>query len=214
MDAGLLPVKRLNEAKGRLAPHLDAAERRRLAEALLQDALSLCESVEFLHWWVVSDDPYVLQEAEARGLTAFEDPGEGLNAALSAALAAVAGAGAESATVIPADAPLAFRGDLLDLLDTGATSEIVLVPSERDGGTNALYMSPPTLLQPNFGEGSLRLHLAQAERGARRCALLSLPRLALDIDTIEDVRDFLARPKQAPTKTSLVLEDLQSRLVD
>ncbi len=207
-------MKRLDRAKQRLSTHLSGDERRRVAEALLEDALSLCGTVEFLEWWVVSDDPYVLSEANGRGLATFEDPGEGLNAAVSAAVVAVAAAGAESVTVIPSDAPLAFRGDLVDLLDTGATSEIVLVPSQRDGGTNGMYITPPELLRPTFGEGSLRRHLEQAERESRRCALLSLPRLALDIDTVEDIREFLSKPKHAPSRTAEVLEELRYRVAD
>jgi 2-phospho-L-lactate guanylyltransferase (CobY/MobA/RfbA family) len=110
--------------------------------------------------------------------------------------------------VVPCDVPLAFKGDLVDLLDTGATSDVVVVPSERDGGTNGLYLNPPDLFAPRFGEGSLRRHIEIAEQKAVRCALLSLPRLALDIDTIEDVREFLAKPAHAASRTRDVLGGL------
>ena len=208
MDAGILPVKSLERAKQRLSTHFDASERRRIAAALLEDALALCETVDFLRWWVVTDGAEVVEIAGERGFRTVSDPGRGLNAALDAAIAVAVDAGAASVTVIPCDAPLAFRGDLVD---TGATSEIVLVPSERDGGTNGLYLSPPDLLQPRFGEGSLRRHLDVAERHGYRCALLSLPRLALDIDTIDDVRDYLGRPKHGPSRTAAVLEELRAK---
>ena len=212
MDAGILPVKSLGRGKERLASHLDGAERRRLTEALFADALDLCDSVDFLEWWVVSDGPEVLEQAQARGFNTVADPGDGLNPALTAAIAAALATGAESVTIIPSDAPLAFRGDLVDLLDTGATSDLVVVPSEKDGGTNGLYMSPPELFRPTFGEGSLRRHLDMAAKAGYRCSLLSLPRLALDIDTIEDIRDYLAKPKHAPSRTATVLEDLRDKV--
>lgn len=211
MDSGILPVKALDRAKQRLAPHFDPDERRRIAEALLEDALALCASADFLEWQVVSDSGDVLERARAAGLSTLVDPGEGLNTALGLAIDAAVHAGAGSVTVIPCDAPLAFRGDLVDLVDTGTTSEMVLVPSEKDGGTNGMYLSPPDLLRPTFGEGSLRRHLDLAERAAYRCALLSLPRLALDIDTIEDVRDYLAKSKHAPSRTAEVLEELRAK---
>lgn len=214
MDAGILPVKSLDRAKQRLAGHFGPDERRRIAEAMFEDALDLCESAEFLTWWVVSDGMDVLERAAARGFSGVSDAGTGLNEAVLEGIAAAEAAGAGSVTVIPCDTPLAFRGDLLDLLDTGATSDVVVVPSEKDGGTNGLYLSPPGLLAPNFGEGSLRRHLALAESAGYRCALLSLPRLALDIDTVEDVRDFLARPRHAPNHTSAVLEELQEKAAD
>lgn len=214
MDAGLLPVKALDRAKQRLSTHFGADERRRIADAMFEDALDLCDSAGFLTWWVVSDGDEILERAAARGLSCVRDEGVGLNEAVQEGISAARGAGAESVTVIPCDTPLAFRGDLLDLLDTGATSDVVVVPSEKDGGTNGLYLSPPDLLAPNFGEGSLRRHLALGEKGGYRCALLSLPRLALDIDTVEDVRDFLNRPRHAPNHTSAVLEELQQKVAD
>lgn len=208
MDAGILPVKRIDQAKGRLSSHFDAKQRARIAGALVADALDLCASTDFLRWWVVSDDDEVLATAASRGLGTIDDPRQGLNAAVDAAVATVLKEGAESVTVIPSDIPLAFRGDLVDLLDTGATSDVVLVPSERDGGTNGLFMTPPDLLQPNFGPGSLQKHLQTAERASLRCALLSLPRLSLDLDTVEDIRAYLAKAKHVETNTSRVLDEL------
>ncbi|MDQ3982547.1 MAG: 2-phospho-L-lactate guanylyltransferase [Actinomycetota bacterium] len=193
MDAGLLPVKALDRAKARLAPGFGDAQRREVAKALLDDALALCLSADFLEWWVVSDDEEVSARASAVGLRTVADRGTGLNDAIRAGTDEALAAGAGSVTVIPCDVPLAYRGDLVDLLDTGATSDVVLVPSGDDGGTNGLFLSPPDLIEPAFGPGSLRRHIALAEKHGYRCSILSLPRLALDIDTAADVDAFLAR---------------------
>lgn len=180
----------------------------RIAAALVADAFELCSTVDFLRWWVVSDDESVLVEARDRGFEIVEDPRRGLNPAVEAAVSAAVAGGATSATIIPSDVPLAFRGDLVDLLDTGATSDVVVVPSERDGGTNGLFLAPPGLLEPGFGPGSLQRHLHTAETASLRCALLSLPRMSLDLDTVDDVRAYLSKPKHAESNTSRVLEDL------
>lgn len=197
-------MKRLDRAKQRLSDRFDEAARRAIVEALLEDALALCESVSFLTWWVVSDDEAVIRAARARGLEVAPDPGDGLNAALRSGIDAAIAAGADSATVVPVDVPLAFKGDLEDLLDTGATSDVVLVPSETDGGTNALYLSPPAVLEPHFGPQSLRAHLHEAERKGLRCSILNLPRLALDLDTPEDADQIVERTR-FPNRTSEVL---------
>ena len=204
MDAGILPVKGLKRAKQRLAGVLSDEDRLAVATALFEDALDLCSSFEELSWWVVSDDTQVLGAAAQRGFETLQDPGDGLNVALRLGLDAVLVGGATSVTVIPSDLPLAWKGDLQDLVDTGATSDVVLVPS-RDGGTNALYLSPPDLLEPRFGEGSFMAHLAEAERLHKRCSILSLPRMELDIDTVEDIDAYLSRPKAAETRSSAVL---------
>jgi 2-phospho-L-lactate/phosphoenolpyruvate guanylyltransferase len=208
MDAGLLPVKRLDRAKGRLSGWLDPAERTALARALFEDALELCSSAPWLRWWVVSDDEDVRKIASGRGFETIADEGTGLNDALKLAISAIVREGAESVTVIPSDVPLAYQEDIRDLADTGATSDIVVVPSDDDGGTNGLFLSPPDLIEPRFGSASLKAHVdAAADRGLR-CSILALPRLALDLDTIKDIDAFLERPAYGSSRA----RDLLTRL--
>jgi 2-phospho-L-lactate guanylyltransferase len=194
MDAGILPVKSPRTAKRRLAHDLDPAVHAAVIEALYLDAIDLCVASTSATWWVVTDDDTVLKEAAARGLETLRDDGLGLNPAIEMALASVRERGATSATVIPSDVPLALPEDIQDLLDTGATSDVVLVPSGADGGTNGLFMQPPDLVKPSFGPASLQAHLDAASRAGSRCAVLPLPRLALDIDTIDDARELVTRP--------------------
>ena len=210
MDAGILPVKRLDQAKQRLGAHFSDESRLQIARALLEDALRLCRSsAGFIQWWVVSDDRNVLERAAAYGVAGIKDESETLNSAVAFATRKVQMEGATSVTIIPSDAPLAYEGDLRDLLDTGATSDLVLVPSERDGGTNAIYMRPPTLLDPHFGPQSLNAHMSLAGRLGLRCSMLVLPRLALDIDTLEDVDEYLKRDTLGTSATVRVLRTLR-----
>ena len=209
MDAGLLPVKRLDQAKIRLSNHFDPSQRGALSRAMLEDALHLCKSVDFLRWWVVSDDDEVLETAAAHGLEGLKDSGRGLNAAVKQGISTAQTAGAASVSIVPSDVPLATREDLEDLLDTGATSDVVVVPSRSDGGTNGLYLAPPDALEPRFGIWSLRAHLDMAERLSLRCSVLNLPRLALDLDTVDDV-DELLRQTELPSRTSELLMRLDA----
>ena len=209
MDAGILPIKGLATAKQRLAPDFGDEDRREIAMALAQDAMKLARSSSFLTWWVVSNDDEVHDLARSSGLNGVKDEGEGLNPAVRQAIEVVTREGATSATIVPSDVPLAYSGDVLDLVDTGATSEIVLVPSAKDGGTNALYIRPPELIVPRFGRSSMQAHLALAERLGHRCSILVLPRLALDIDTVEDVDEFLTKDKVGKSATAAVLNRLR-----
>jgi 2-phospho-L-lactate guanylyltransferase len=190
MEAGILAVKRLDQAKSRLGPSFDSEERKQIARALMEDAFELCAAASSLTWWVVSDDASVLSEAEGEGFRTVRDEGVGLNEALTTALREVSAAGVESVTILPADVPLGRTEDIQEILDTGATSELVIVPA-GDGGTNALYMRPPGLVIPLFGEKSLQAHLDAAEKAKLRCSVLPLPSLSLDIDTPEDVERLL-----------------------
>jgi 2-phospho-L-lactate/phosphoenolpyruvate guanylyltransferase len=205
MNAGILPVKKPSRAKTRLERDLGDGRREAVARALLDDALGLLAAVDFLDWWVVSDDPGVLDRARSDGHGAIDDPAGGLNAVLELALAAAATKGAASALIVPADVPLATAGDVGEICDTGETSDVVLVPSRRDGGTNALHLRPPNLLTPRFGTGSLQAHVRSAERAKLRCSVVDLPRLALDIDTIEDARELVRRDEAGRSATGALL---------
>jgi 2-phospho-L-lactate guanylyltransferase len=189
-------------------------EREQIARALLHDALELCASSDFVQWSVLSSDEEVLDAATQRGLGVLTDQAEGLNAAVAAAVSQIAAARAKSVTIVPADIPLAWRSDIVDILDTGATSDVVVVPSRRDGGTNALYMRPPGVIEPRFGPGSLAAHVRLAEQLGLRCSMLPLPRVQLDIDTIEDVDAYLGARRPAATRTAAVLTMLRRRAGD
>jgi 2-phospho-L-lactate guanylyltransferase len=210
MDAGILPVKRLDKAKQRLGKHFSDEARLQIARALLEDALRLCRATSgFVRWYVVSDDPKVLDRAKAYNLFGFKDESEELNTAVAFAAQMVEREGATSVIIIPSDAPLAYEGDIRYLIDTGTTSDLVLVPSERDAGTNAIYMKPPSLLQPMFGPQSLNAHMSLAGRLGLRCSMLVLPRLSLDIDTLEDIDTFLKRDTLKTSDSSRVLGTLR-----
>lgn len=203
MDAGLLPVKPVARAKQRLAAALGPS-RERLVRALVADALDLVGGDPGTTWWVVTSDPWVATEAKNRGLNIVPDPGAGLNEALEAGTAAVGAAGASSVTILPADVPLATQTDLQDLFDTGATSDVVIVPASSGGGTNALYLAPPDVVATRFGPDSLRAHLDAAAARGLRCSILSLPRLALDLDTWEDALAILERARNGGRTVALL----------
>ena len=190
MDAGILPVKRLDAAKSRLDSLFDPGQRRELAAAMLEDALDLCARATFLSWHVLSADEIVLRKAAERGFETLEDPPDGgLNDSLASAIDRLSGA--DSVTIIPADTPLATASDLQDILDTGAISDVVVVPADRDAGTNGLYLSPPDLMAPRFGESSFSGYLRNAHETGLRCSILPLEGLALDIDSPEDIDELL-----------------------
>ncbi|MDQ4145460.1 MAG: 2-phospho-L-lactate guanylyltransferase [Actinomycetota bacterium] len=209
MDAGLLPVKRLRDAKQRLAADLKDDERLQLSRALLDDALDRCEKTPFLRWWVITDDPEVEEAARRRGVGLVADPGLGLNEALAAGIAAAVASDADSVTILPVDVPLATAEDVQDLVDTGTTSDVVLATARVDGGTNGLYLEPPNALRPRFGPASLRVHIADAEKAKLRCSILHLPRLALDVDTMEDA-ELLIEEEAAEGASVRVLRELLS----
>jgi 2-phospho-L-lactate guanylyltransferase len=179
----LIPVKEFAQAKARLAPVLDADERRSLALALYRDVLDAalaCDALEAVG--VVSRDDDALALAFEAGAVPMAEPGD-LNQSLTSAAAAVAERGATRLVVLAADLPLVESGAIAAL--AGAEFAVAVVPSQ-DGGTNAMVVSPGAI-PFRYGPDSARLHLDAAQEAGLNTARLSLASLAFDIDTPEDL---------------------------
>jgi 2-phospho-L-lactate/phosphoenolpyruvate guanylyltransferase len=183
MPVPLVPVKALAAAKGRLRPWLSPLERRLLAIAMFEDVVAALQATPGLAVpLVVSPDREMWRRAEAIGCRVVEEPGggEGLNAAL--ALAAER-AGDEGLLVVAADLPLASASGLRRVLEAAALAPVAVVPSHDGDGTNVLAWREPASFAPRFGPGSAARHLSVP--GAVR---VDDPGLALDVDTVEDLR--------------------------
>src|SRR5918992_1319244 len=68
----------------------------------------------------------------------------------------------ERALLVPGDCP-ALDPDELDALLRGfGGADVVIVPDRHGSGTNALLLTPPTVIAPAFGPGSFARHAARA----------------------------------------------------
>jgi 2-phospho-L-lactate guanylyltransferase len=193
----VVPVKPLRGALRRLTSALEAPVRRELQVVMLTDVLNACAGAPGLAGvMVVTSDPdaedLATRLARAR-VVPDHDPPRGMNAAVSRGLAAVAAEGAEAALVLTADLPLAQPADIAAILERRTEGRsVVLVPSADGTGTNAMLLSPPEALRPQLGPDSLARHTAQATRRGLPLTRLSVPRLALDIDTPADLGVLMA----------------------
>jgi 2-phospho-L-lactate guanylyltransferase (CobY/MobA/RfbA family) len=64
---------------------------------------------------------------------------------------------------------------------------VVVAPADARGGTNALLVTPPNLIDPKFGETSLEAHLRAAAQADATVQLVHDPALAFDLDTPDDL---------------------------
>jgi len=193
----IIPVKRLSQAKRRLAPVLPADARRQLVLVMLQGVLGALAKVEDIDAvLVVTPDDRVAEVARAAGATVLpESRAAGLNAAVKMGLAYAHEHGATDALVLPADIPLATPDELRRVVGSAAGSgqpRALLVPSHDGEGTNALLLSPPSVLQPSFGPGSFLRHLAQAVARKLDVQVVQPTGLANDIDEPRDLERLIA----------------------
>lgn len=195
----VVPLRGIDSGKSRLGQALDAEERSALVLGLL------ARTLEVLTAWPHSQRIYLVTGDVATGelarravpaLTVLPEPHEGgLNAALRAACDAAVGNGATAVLMLPADLPL-IDGTALDRLLDGADAAlaagngralVVVAPADARSGTNALLISPPTLIDPQFGETSLEAHLRAAAEADATVQFIIDPQLGFDLDTPDDL---------------------------
>jgi 2-phospho-L-lactate guanylyltransferase len=180
----LVPVKGFNAAKRRLAPALDPSERAQLARTMAEHVLG---AIRPLVAAVVCDDPEVAEWAVANGALLLEEPGLGLNGAVTAGVEALAAAGAEEVLVVHADLPLA--SGLANLAGLGG---VTLVPDRRDDGTNVACVPSGAGFRFSYGPGSFARHCDEAVRLGFDPRVVREPLLAWDVDVPADIPAGLA----------------------
>jgi 2-phospho-L-lactate/phosphoenolpyruvate guanylyltransferase len=92
--------------------------------------------------------------------------------------------------VIPGDIPLINAGEIKQIYDNAPERGCVLVPSADKRGTNAMLRRPSALFPLRFGNDSFMPHLTAAINTNTSCVVLSLPGIALDIDTPDDLHQL------------------------
>lgn len=191
----LVPIKNLDGAKQRLSPVLTAAERRALAEAMMEDVL------ETLASWrarpqvaVVTSDAYAMTLAQRCGFEIIPEPeNRSETDAIARATRVVAERGWPATLVIPADIPLVEAAELQNIVDAAPETGSVLVPSADGRGSNAVLRRPAALFPLRFGDDSFAPHRRAAEATGTPVVVLKLPGIALDVDRPGDLAELLAR---------------------
>ena len=185
----IVPVKPLRRGKSRLAGTLTEDERTELNRALLQHTLeTLSELKEVDGVLVVSRDPNALTIARNHGARTVQEDGQPeLNTALKRATIVAQVYATRGVLVLPADLPLVTREDILALIQRAVEPPVVVIaPDRHKKGTNALLISPPGLIEYDFGENSFQRHCKLVKKAGARLEIVDLPSLGLDLDVPED----------------------------
>ena len=185
----IVPVKPLRRGKSRLAGALNEDERTELNRSLLQHTLETLSGLKEVDGvLVVSRDPNALTIARNHGARTVQEDGQpGLNTALKRATIVAQVYSTRGVLVLPADLPLITREDVLTLIKRATEPPVVVIAPDRHGkGTNALLISPPGLIEYDFGENSFQRHCELIKKAGARLEVVDLPSLALDLDVPED----------------------------
>jgi 2-phospho-L-lactate guanylyltransferase len=192
----LVPVKNLASAKQRLASLLDQPTRTALAQTMLLDV------AESLASWAgrpavgfVTSDAYASELARRFGFeVVLDSANRGETAAIAMATAICESRRVDFTLVIPGDIPLIEAGEIEKILEAAPETGSVLAPAGDGRGTNAAFRRPAGLFPLRFGNDSFKPHLVAAQATAKPVVVLSLPGIALDVDSPADLRRLAGVP--------------------
>jgi 2-phospho-L-lactate guanylyltransferase len=195
MKTVLLPVKDFLNSKQRLSVRLDASMRAGLARAMYVDVLNAVARTRVPERVVVftaADE--VIQMARPFGFdVVLEKSVDGHSAAVNQMVSELS----DSSRIlsIASDLPRLAPSEIDFALDA-ASEPVTLIPSRDWTGTNGVVFISPARIVMEYGEGSFRRHLSKAAAGGHRADVMSLPGIAFDIDTPEDLDMFLDDPRK------------------
>ncbi|HZB22563.1 MAG TPA: 2-phospho-L-lactate guanylyltransferase [Gaiellaceae bacterium] len=166
--------------KQRLVPLTEGA-RAALTLAMLADVLAACTVVgETLVATSDEDAARVASEFEAR---IVPDPGGGQGAAVAAALRDLPD---RPTLVVNGDVPCVTPADVRALAAATPDRGIAYVAA-RDGTTNALALSSPSLFAPLYGSDSADRFRMHAHTLGVSVVPAAIPNIADDVDSLEDL---------------------------
>ena len=192
----VVPLRTLEGGKSRLGEALDAEERGALVVGMLcylLDAVRAWGAAEAVH--VVSPDRTLLHLAAAAGANPIRQREGDLNAGLRLARTVALAGGATALLVLPADLPLVAPDALARFLDAADAALaagsghplVAIAAADARGGTNALLLAPPGVIELAFGPDSLERHLREAAAAGATVQIVTDPALAFDLDTPDDL---------------------------
>lgn len=180
--AVVVPIKSFLTAKARLAEVLTLEARAALARHCAQ---AVVHAAHPLTVFVVCDDPEVSAWASANGARVVTAERPGLNEAAVAGREAARLAGFARALTVHSDLP---KAESLESL-AHEEAQAVIVPDRHRDGTNALLLPTTGPFDFHYGPGSFAAHCQEAADRGLSTRVIERPDLALDLDTLDDLRE-------------------------
>jgi len=198
----IVPVKTFSKAKTRL--NLSYEKTEDLCKIMLEEVLQTISQSDIIKKIaIVSKDESAFKIGKKFGVAEIYDEKEqSVNNAVSMADKYFLDEGFDATIVFPQDIPLMQTEDIRTLYDFQIHGKCVLVvPSRRFDGTNALFRSPIDVMETHYDEDSYKIHLTTANNKSAKSALVLIRRIMLDVDEPEDLQTILKFSKPSISKT-------------
>jgi len=190
--AAIIPVKTFAYAKTRLQlPQKVTIE---LCKLMFEEVLKTIVDSDIDTIVVITKD----KDAIAIGklydvIQIIDDKETGVNNAVSLADKYLEKNGFDMSIVFPQDIPLMQREDIDNLSKFSSPNSVLVVPSRRFDGTNALLRSPVNIMETHYDEDSYKIHLQTGRTRTNKASLVLMRRIMIDVDNNEDLEFVLGQ---------------------
>ncbi len=190
----VIPVRKLKNVKSRLSRFLVDELRWKFNLKMLSDVLVSVKNSRFVEKvFVVTPDMKVLRFADKFGVEGLLEKVEaGVNMAVDYAVKQSIKEKVSAILILPSDIPLIRSEDINNIVKMGLKKpSIVVSPSTRFDGTNALLLHPPNVIQTCYEQNSFFSHLVEALKNNVKVSVYCSKTVMLDVDKVEDLKEFI-----------------------
>ncbi len=189
----IIPVKSLQQTKGRLTAVLTPTQRAQLTCRLLHQTIATLQTVPQIDTiLIVTQDKTVAQLAQSQQVAVIaEQPSEGLIEAVTLGKQFATNHNAKNLLILPSDLPFLSAAAIKTLLsNTNGQNEVLICSDQQQQGTNALFMPATQPFHFHYGPNSYQHHLAEAQRQQIIIRTINIPSLQFDLDTEADWHQY------------------------
>jgi 2-phospho-L-lactate/phosphoenolpyruvate guanylyltransferase len=212
----IVPVKNFESGKSRLASLLTVEERVKLSELFLDYTLNtLTNTSAISDVIVVSSDKRAERIAKIHNAKFLQEKkNQGVNAAVALADVYISKYAVDATIVIPQDLPLLLPEDIERICTSAQEHEkcLVICPSLRFDGSNALLRRPPLLISTNYDNDSYNVHIKKAKASDATIKIIKTKRIMTDIDTVEDVINLIRINRRSKDNINKAVGFLSSKI--
>ncbi|MGO8855081.1 MAG: 2-phospho-L-lactate guanylyltransferase [Steroidobacteraceae bacterium] len=183
----LIAIKARARCKTRLSESLAPSARLQLVRSMLAAVLSAAAGAQTVRQVIVVSPE---RDAVPAEIPVLADSGESLNGALTQAHRVLREFGCREVVILPADLPHITAAEIDALVHAGRSGGFAIAPDAAGVGTNALCLVSAHPFRFQFGSGSQRLHLQEAEHAGLKAQVVRLPGLAFDVDSPADLNQL------------------------
>ena len=196
--AAIIPVKTFSNAKTRLQLPTEKVEK--LCKIMLEEILQvLSTSTKIEKIILVTKERKAIEIAKKFNANIIiDEKEEGVNQAVSLADEYLIENNFNASIIFPQDIPYIKTEDIDFMLKHQMHPNfVIIVPSRKFDGTNALVRMPIDLMKTHYDDDSYRNHMIIAKEHTLNVGMVFVKRIMLDVDSQEDL-EFLLEQNEKP----------------